>query len=299
MFIENIIRKMYKIFVNILLCNGRLIGLTGGELYNYELGTALKELGHDVTLTAEETNIFFEQKCSEKNINYCKINHINNLNKYDIIIVSNKEVVTKTLNFEKFSNNLINICHSEIIEPWDDPLIISNVSKYVAIRPSIKNRLINKFCIPEHKIQVIRNPINLNRFNTDGTTDQKFGLFVGTMGGVRFKAAFHFAQFCKINNIKSIYISDEGQQIPFFDVYLPRCLEIEKYFKSCSISGGVLHGRTYFEARLCGKPTIEYFINSMGEITNIDYEDAPDEVEITQLQYQFNKINVAKKIIEV
>lgn len=285
--------------MNILLCNGRLIGLTGGELYNLELGSALAKLGHTVTLCAEETNDFFGGLCVQNNLQYNDIKNISNLEDYDYIIVSNKEVVTKTFNLASYSKNLINICHSEIMEPWDDPLKLDNVKKYVAIRPTIKDRLINKFGINPRKIEMIRNPINLEKFNTEGTTDQQFGLFVGTMGGVRYKAALHFSEFCKINHLKSVYISDEKLQIPFFDISLGSCLDIEKYFKSCSISGGVIQGRTYFEARLCGKPTIEYYIDNMGMITNIDYEDAPTNDELLRLQKEFDKFEVAKRIINI
>ena len=288
--------------MNILLCNGRLTGLTGGEMYNLELGSALKTLNHTVTLAGEETNDFFKNLCLEKHLLYDNLKNINNIDYYDYIIISNKEAVSKILNISrllKYKGKLINICHSEIIEPWDDPLLIDNVCKYVAIRPPVKDRLIKKFKIDENKIQMIRNPIDLTRFNTQGTSNEKFGLFVGTMGGVRYKASIHFAQFCHVNNLKSVYISDENQQIPFFNVSLPSCKDIEKYFKSCSISGGVIHGRTYFEARLCGKPTVEYFIDNTGSITNIDYEDAPNENELISLRNQFDRVEVAKRIISL
>jgi hypothetical protein len=146
---------------------------------------------------------------------------------------------------------------------------------------------------------MIRNPIDLNKFNTNGTTDEKFGLFVGTMGGVRFKAALHFSQFCKYNNLKSIYVSAEDQAVSFYDVCLPSCDHIEKYFKSCSVAGGVIQGRTYFEARLCGKPTVEYFIDIYGKIVNIDYEDAPNIEELNHLIKDFDKYNIAKSLISI
>jgi hypothetical protein len=37
----------------------------------------------------------------------------------------------------------------------------------------------------------------------------------------------------------------------------------------------------------------------MGTITNIDYEDSPNDEEIKYLQNQFDKIEVAKRIIAV
>lgn len=282
--------------MKILCCCLRAKFLTGSEVYFYELCSALTLLSHSVTLAATEVSDHFIKYCSGYNF---KIINLDNLNEkdFDLIILSHAQETYKKIQFLMPNTKIINICHSEIYES-ELPLISDQVIKYVGIRQPICDKMYS--CgIDREKIELIRNPINLNRFNTQNITDEKFGLFVGTMGGLRYKSALHFASFCKANNLQSIYISAENQELPFFDLNLRMVENVEQYFKKCSISGGIIHGRTYFEARLCGKPTIEYFINNMGAITNIDYEDAPDDKELKYLQNQFDKTEVAKKIIAV
>jgi hypothetical protein len=279
--------------MKILCCCIKASILTGSELYFYELCDGLAILGHDVTLASTEISQFFIDKCSK-----FKLAHISEIkqNSFDLIVLSHYLETFHHIENIIGDTPIINIVHSEIY-PNEIPLIHDNVLKYVGVRESICDK-IESFGVNRKRIQMVRNPIDLNKFNTNDISDENFGLFVGTMGGVRFKSALHFSRYCKYNNLKSVYISAENVSVPFFDICLPSCNDVEKYFKSCTVSGGVMRGRTYFEARLCGKPTIEYFINNMGEITNIDYEDTPDEIEVVQLQLQFHKINVAKNIIE-
>jgi hypothetical protein len=280
--------------MKILCCCLRACLLTGSELYFYELCDALSELGHTVVLASTETSSFFKEKCKKFHLeNLFELNDLN----YDLIILSHYLETFSYITDNIGNIPIVNIVHSEIY-PNEIPLVHPNVIKYVGVRQSICDK-IKTFDISNTKVEMIRNPIDLTKFNKDDVRDDEFGLFVGTMGGVRFKSALHFSQHCKFNNLKSVYISAENTSIPFFDICLPRCNDIEKYFKSCSVSGGVLYGRTYFEARLCGKPTIEYFIDDTGLLTNIDYEEAANDKELKSLREEFDKHEVAKKIIEV
>src|SRR5690606_1879647 len=54
----------------------------------------------------------------------------------------------------------INIVHSE----YDCETPLSHCDGYVAIRPSIKDHIVKEHAIPEKKVQVIYNGVDLTRF---------------------------------------------------------------------------------------------------------------------------------------
>lgn len=266
--------------------------LTGSEVYFLELTSALSALGHDVTLAAPEISQYFFERCQKNNVKLIDIKKTKT--DYDLIIISHYSSV---MNYIKCDAPIINIIHSEIY-PLEVPFISQKVKKYVGIRQPICDKLTNIYRLPQNKVDLVRNPIDLNKFNTERCTDGKNGLFVGTLGGLRIKALIHFSQFCKVNGLTSIYIGPENEQVPFFDKVYGPCENIEKYFKNCTVSGGIIHGRTYFEAKLCGKKTIEYFVNQMGTITDIQYEDETTQQELLTIQNEFDKLKVAERIIQ-
>lgn len=269
----------------------RASALTGSEMYFHTLCESLAQIGHNVTLFTNDISDLFIEKSRASNY---KISKEIAKNEYDVAIISHAKE-TQSL-YKDLNCPIVNICHSEIYES-ERPMLHKNVVKYVGVRDSICQLI--KEIIPQGNIQLIKNPIDTDRFNTSDTKDKRFGLFVGTMGGLRYGPALHFSQHCAFNNIKSVYVSAEGQiDLPFFDVCLGRHDNIEELFKTCTVSGGIIFGRTYYEARLCGKPTIEYMINNQCKIESIIYEDAPDENELRSLYNDLNKAKVAKKIID-
>lgn len=280
--------------MKILCCCMRASLLTGSEVYFHELCSALSELGHNVTLAANEISSMFREKSQSSGYILMSLEHLSHA-KFDLIILSHHKDTFRFV--QNINAPIINICHSEIYDS-ETPLLSDRVLKYVGIRPEIC-KMIERHNISNKKISLIRNPIDLSKFNTVDVSDKRFGLFVGTMGGLRFKAARHFSEFCKVNNLESVYVSAESIKLPFYNINLGPQTNIEKLFKSCAISGGIIRGRTYFEARLCGKKTIEYFLDSMGTITDVEYEDEPTHSELTALKEEFDKIMVAKRIFEL
>lgn len=277
--------------MHICCCCHRMKVMTGSEVYFFELCSALVELGHKVTLAAPEISVFYKEKCHKAGFELVPIFELND--GYDLILMSHYK------SFEQFipkNTPIINIIHSEIYD-LEQPYNSDQVIKYIGVRDTICQKLINEYHINPEKVQMIRNPIDLSKFNTHNCQDSKYGLFVGTMGGLRYKPAIHFAEFCKVNKLTSVYIGPENESLPFFDKVFPATESIEVYFKNCSVSGGIIQGRTYFEAKLCGKKTIEYYINRMGMLDYIEYEDEPSSVELKMLQDTFDRKRVAERII--
>jgi glycosyltransferase involved in cell wall biosynthesis len=281
--------------MRILCCCLRASLLTGSEVYFYELCSTLSLLGHHVTLAATEVSDYFLEKVKGK-FNLIDIKNLTQSD-FDLVLLSHYETTFDYIKRLMPNVKIVNIIHSEIYDS-EKPLLSDNVVKYIGIRPPICEK-IEKFGIDKSKIQMIRNPIDLNRFNMIDASDENFGLFVGTMGGLRFKAALHFSEFCRANSLKSVYVSAEDQKLPFFDENHGPTENIERLFKACTWSGGIIHGRTFFEARLCGKKTIEYIVDGYGTITETQYEDSPTFSELTNLRNEFDKFKVAERIIEV
>ena len=68
--------------------------------------------------------------------------------------------------------------------------------------------------------------------------------------------------------------------------------EIEYYIKSSELCGGIINGRTFWEAKLCGKDVLEYNVDSKGNILNVD-EGKSYDIEWVK------DIFVKKQIIEL
>lgn len=277
--------------MKILLCCNSIYSLTGSEIYFYELSETLCKLNHKVTLSANKISDYFKNKTYQFQMKY--LNEIED--KYDLIIISHS-CFTFYENIQLYNEKtpIINIIHSEIYES-EKPLMHKNVIKYVGVRETICNKFINLF----PKIECIYNPIDTSKFNLLQTCKKPFGLFVGTPDQPRYESMKHFCNYCKYNNLVSINISGDERQSNLFDICMNKVDNIEKYFKSCSISGGILKGRTYFEAKLCGKPLIEYYIDENFFIKNIEYEDPINcTEEYNILINKLNKFEVAKQIIK-
>ena len=70
--------------------------------------------------------------------------------------------------------------HSEVIS-LEDPIKDDTIKKYIAIRPEIKEHMINNFEIPEEMIEVIYNPVDEEKFQPKNIPSENYVLFVGTM----------------------------------------------------------------------------------------------------------------------
>jgi hypothetical protein len=187
--------------------------------------------------------------------------------------------------------------HSEII-PDERPIIHPNIKKYIAIRPEIKNYLINDFLIPEDSIEIIYNPINVEKYNSDNTTDYGYTLFVGTIDILRRKSIFDLVEHTKNQN-RELWIVGKNHSnylgalilnphVKYFD----STYNVESFVKNCKETAGILLGRTTIEGWLTGKPGWIYNIDYNGNILNKEYHPVPENLN------RFNSKTVVKQIKE-
>ena len=84
----------------------------------------------------------------------------------------------------------------------------------------------------------------------------------------------------------------------FYDKISETTPNINYLMKKATICGGILKGRTYWEAKLLGKPVMEYMVDSNGEIEYEIYEKAPNLEELENIKKITNPKYVVDEIIK-
>jgi glycosyltransferase involved in cell wall biosynthesis len=312
-------KKRLKVLISCLFFRT----FTGSELYVYELAkgllkencdvTVMSQIGGPLTDMAKRAGIkciTFEQapgfklgdgvwtfdagngvQTSTPNMMY-RISDVN----FDLIHMQHKPVAERMIQFYPEIDKIYSI-HSEVIE-LEDPITHESIKKYIAIRPEIKDHMINNFEIPEKDIEVIYNPVDNEKFKSKPSKVQNAVLFVGTIDYLRRETIMDLIEYTKDND-KELWLMGEDKQN-----YLPTILtqshvkhfnpnwNVEKLINDCSETAGIQLGRTTIESWLCGKPSWIYKVNSYGNIVSKERFDPPTDLE----KYYAN--NVVKQIKE-
>ena len=297
--------------------------LTGSELYVYELAKNLINLNCDVTVISQIGGpltdmakrigikcISFEQapgfkigdgkwgfndgnsmQTSKEGVMY-KISDVN----FDLIHIQHAPVAHRLCEWYPEINKVYSI-HSEVIE-LENPIKHESIKKYIAIRPEIKEHIVNNFDIPEEDVEVIYNPVDNEKFKPKSSKSQNAVLFVGTIDYLRRETIMDLVDYTKENN-KELWLMGEDKHN-----YLPALVSqehvkhfkpswnVEKLINECSETAGIQLGRTTIESWLCGKPSWIYKVNSSGIVISKEKFDPPTDLE------KYYASNVAKKIKE-
>jgi hypothetical protein len=295
---------------------------TGSEMYVFELAKNLINLNCNVTIIASETNgplVLMATKLgiTVKNIKeapgfklgdgkwmmmtnngpqpstpnvYYKVSEVH----YDIIHCQHKPIV-ETLNVLYPTTDKICTIHSEVIE-LENPVIHDSIKRYIAIRPEIKEHIINNFSISENIIDVVYNPIDETKFYNKNLKSENYILFVGSIDYLREQSIKDLVLYSKeqgkelwlVGENKSNYLQEllQNSHVKHF----PPTLEVDKYIHKCSETAGILLGRTTIEGWMCGKPGWIYNVDSSGNILNKNLFDIPENID------KFKSSNVSKKI---
>jgi glycosyltransferase involved in cell wall biosynthesis len=284
---------------------------TGSEMYVYEMAKELIKLNCDVTVLSDTNGPLSRQaksygiksislpeypgfkmgdgrwglnttdgfQPSQPNVLY-KVGKVD----FDIIHTQHKPITEKMVELYPNIPKLATI-HSEVIS-LEDPIINDTIIKYVAIRPEIKEKMVNVDGVDESKISVVYNPIDSSRFNTNKTKDDGYVLFVGTIDYLREQSIRDIANYAKEQG-KELWLVGHNSSD-----YLPELLtqshikhfeatnRVEKYVKNCSETAGIL----------CGKPGWIYDVDSSGNIISKELTTPPEDVD------KFKSSEIAKKI---
>ena len=297
---------------------------TGSEMYVYELSKNLVKLNCDVTVVAAETNgplvrLAEKNGVKVKNIKeapgfrlgdgkwvlktergqevskpnqYYKMSEVN----FDIIHCQHKPIVD-VLNMLYPNIDKISTIHSEVID-LENPVVHPSIKKYIAIRPEIKEQIVNKFGIDETLVEVIYNPVDETKFYNKNLKSKNYILFVGSIDYLREKTIRDLIITSEKEN-KELWLVGENKSNYLNEILLKShvkhigpTLEVDKFIHECGETAGILLGRTTIESWMCGKPSWIYNVDNLGNIVDKKLYEVPNDME------KFNSKYISEKIKE-
>jgi glycosyltransferase involved in cell wall biosynthesis len=211
--------------------------------------------------------------------------------------MQHKPVAERMIQFYPEIDKIYSI-HSEVIE-LEDPIIHESIKKYIAIRPEIKEHIVNKFEIPEESVDVIYNPLDNEKFKPKSNVKTENAvLFVGTIDYLRKETILDLMERTKEEG-KELWLvgEDKGNYLPFVlnephVKHFPPTWSVENFIYKCEETAGIQLGRTAIEGWLCGKPSWIYKVDSAGFILSKEKFNPPTDLE------KYYTMNVAKQIKE-
>jgi glycosyltransferase involved in cell wall biosynthesis len=269
---------------------------TGSEMYVYELAKGLLKENYEVSIVSPNiggrlTDIAISEGIKVYNFTTLPKNH-----QFDLIHCQHVPVTQQLIKLYPTTKKICTI-HSEVNQ-LENPVQHFTIFNYIAIRPEIKNHLIKNFGIPENQIEVIYNPIDDTRFNTQNTKNENAVLFVGTIDQLRKDTIFDVLKYTKETN-KEFWLVGRNHNNYLNEVikephvkYYDSLYNVESFVKNCSETAGILLGRTTIEGWMSGKPGWIYDIDSSGKILSKELHQPPSDIE------KFHSINVVKQIKE-
>ncbi len=262
---------------------------TGSEIYFYELGSALKDAGHDVSIYSQFTNGPLVDKTAD--ISFPTKDTITREN-YDLLIFSHGRIIWEYIKDVK-AKKVINVIHSEVID-LEQPVINDKIDLYVGIRPTIVD-YVSSFDINK-PVKLIYNPFDLKRFNPKNCkkknkNKEKVVLFPGSLDYLRYQPLRYLLDLSVKQNFKVLHVgrNDYSTVHPNFTTQEPRW-DVETLYKECDIVSGIFLGRTSIEGLLAGKRVLQFDVDKTGKIKKVYWHTEKD-------LDKFDKNKVALKFI--
>jgi hypothetical protein len=292
-------------------------GLTGSEISSLELAKALSKANCDVSVISSSVSEKFRLICQRHGVKTYTLQNPPGYKMgdgkwgmntpqgfqpsrqgmlyrvddttFDVIHANHTPITNQLLNLYQ-ECKFVNIVRSEVI-PLENPVVNDKIKNYIAIRPSIKDYVVDNFGVPEDKINVIYNLFDKSRFKPDVSlpsgTDKKVTLFVGTMDYLREESIRDLVEKCgndnkelwlvgKDSNGYAPALAEEHEHVKYF----PPTDKIEEFYYKCDETAGIFLGRTTIEGFLCGKPAIIYTVNNNGGIIDSEYQEVPEDLSI-------------------
>ena len=294
---------------------------TGSELYVYELAknlmklncsvTVVSQIGGPLTDMAKKIGIkcfSFEEapgfklgdgqwgmntpegfKPSQPNVLY-RVGEVN----YDIIHIQHKPITERILSMYPEIDKISSI-HSEVIS-LEDPIKDPTIKKYIAIRPEIKNHIVNNFQIPEEMVEVIYNPVDNEKFKPKNIPSENYVLFVGTIDYLRKETILDLIEYTREIG-KELWLVGENNGNYLENILLESHVKhfsstwnVESFISKSYETAGIQLGRTTIESWMCGKSSWIYKVDSGGFILTKEKFEPPQDIE------KYYAFNVAKQI---
>jgi hypothetical protein len=213
---------------------------------------------------------------------------------YDIIHFQHKPVAERILSMYPELPK-ISAIHSEVIS-LEDPVVDPTIKKYIAIRPEIKEHMINNFDIPEEMIEVIYNPVDNEKFQSKKVSEENYVLFVGTIDYLRKETILDLIEYTRELG-KELWLVGENNGNYLENVLLedhvkhfPSTWKIEDFILKSYETAGIQLGRTTIESWMCGKSSWIYKVDKGGFILSKEKFNPPSDIE------KYHTLKVAQQI---
>jgi len=213
---------------------------------------------------------------------------------YDIIHFQHKPVAERILNMYPELPK-ISAIHSEVIS-LEDPVVDPTIKKYIAIRPEIKEHMINNFDIPEEMIEVIYNPVDNEKFQSKKVSEENYVLFVGTVDYLRKETILDLIEYTRELGKELWLVGDnngnylENVLLENHVKHFPATWKIEDFILKSYETAGIQLGRTTIESWMCGKPSWIYKVDKGGFILSKEKFNPPLDIE------KYHTLKVAQQI---
>jgi len=202
---------------------------------------------------------------------------------YDIIHFQHKPVAERILNMYPELDKICSI-HSEVIS-LEDPVVDPTIKKYIAIRPEIKEHMVDNFEIPEEMINIIYNPIDNEKFKSKNASTENYVLFVGTIDYLRKESILDLIEYTREIG-KELWLVGENNGNYLENVLLedhvkhfPSTWKVEDFILKAYETAGIQLGRTTIESWMCGKSSWIYKVDKGGFILSKKKYEPPTDIE--------------------
>jgi glycosyltransferase involved in cell wall biosynthesis len=202
---------------------------------------------------------------------------------YDIIHFQHKPVAERILNMYPELDKICSI-HSEVIS-LEDPVVDPTIKKYIAIRPEIKEHMVNNFEIPKEMIDIIYNPIDNEKFQSKNISEGNYILFVGTIDYLRKESILDLIEYTREIG-KELWLVGENNGNYLENVLLedhvkhfPSTWKVEDFILKSYETAGIQLGRTTIESWMCGKSSWIYKVDAGGFILSKEKYEPPTDIE--------------------
>jgi glycosyltransferase involved in cell wall biosynthesis len=219
--------------------------LSGSPLYHFTLAKELAK-NHQVSFLSKWASNHLKYELEDNGV---EILESPTTSHFELCIVSQRDMPLPK------ADKYIHIVHSE----YECETPRDNMEHYVAIRPSIKEHLINEHNIPEEKITVIYNGIDLDTFHPIQKSERDYFKVVipATRDRLRQKMFDYYVNKANENYRVFIYGKQFGADIKGDYVYqFDEVSNIEEHIGDSDLVAGILLGRVNLEARAMNIPSI-------------------------------------------
>jgi len=308
--------------LRVLICCQFFKNYTGSEIVVFEYAKELVKLGCKVTIISTmvgDPMLSKAKKCGIKvyslrdapnyRINEGQLQFVKNEAEFDVIHINHKPIGEQILIMYPNTPAVMHI-HSEIIPVFEEPIVNTQIKKYVSIRKGV-TEYIKTFGITDENIVEVSNPFDFKRFNTNYLPSTKYPkgkevvLFIGTLDYLRKQALSDLGEMTSENN-QELWIIGADNMGYVADLtqfkhikYLGVKSNVEEYLKKCDYTAGILMGRTTIEGFLCGKPGWIYDVDKEGKVLSKKLVAVPNNLDEYKSEYAAKKLfGIYENILE-